>query len=708
MHFICKKDKDDKVFDGRDSEGVPRSILGRLSSNVLKQAEDGKIILFFGYGNLNLTPLVSAIISSSKPQSDVLIGIPKRRFQYLNKIYKVNFSSLFYGNGKFFYKDSMWCSAGLQNDLDNIHKVIFDVTDFQTKPRWGDRSYKRQMDESLKKDIASGDVNKRSLIITFPISAGLPELVINNPVFRISGEEYNLRPLKPKLLILESVNEVMPNISPLPSIMSILLERKIGSIIHFSWPYPNGLERFIEQYNEFDSTKKDRISLFHSGLSLRLKSKELFLDEIKSSTKEKDISKALREHPAIEKLSVEGGSWSLYFPDTTREVANRLLIYLVGGTTTFPNKETYIDPTETDRLVRHLREELEGLKLYGNTLYILSFLPFLDSFVLPSEFKILFKFDEKFRRIGLRSAIEKAKEIAKANYLQESILDNLLAIVNRLSTVEDIRLTIQGLKTPFNQGKSTALISYLLQRSFVGDNVSLIACEYNSRNGLVSYSSNYFRQTLEVLKNNLPFSTNSFFKGELTLLDSSTLKLIPLKLAREVQELDCDSRSGGQFLDIRLKLLMEDGSFRNCEAHVSFENITNLDINIENYDIANSELLLPGPIPLLTYEGEVPRIFKGFDIIYRPFKRVIFFSYPGNNFSKISNQMSVINGLMCGDSSNPIMKKDLALSKQLNNVLKNDILEQKNLEEPKISDVRYDRGYDSGPLDDPFTRTFIE
>ena len=674
---------------------------------MLKQAEDGKTALIFGYGSLNLTPLVSALISSSTPQSDVLIGIPRSRYQRLNEIYKANFSSLLYGNGKFFYRDSLWCSARLDNDFDNNEKVIFDLINFKTKPRWGDRSYKKQIDRSLKQDIASGDVNRRSLIIAFPISTGLPELIIENPVFRTSGEEYHLRQLKPKFLILESVNEVMPNISPLISIINVMLERKMGSIIHFSWPYPNGLDRFIEQYNELDSTKKDRISLFHLGRSLCVKSKELFLDEIKSSTKEKDINKALQDHPAIKELSVEGRSWSSYYPDTILDVANHSLIYLVGRTTAFPNKMSYItDPTEIDRLVRYLQEELAGMKLFGNIGYILSFLPFVDSFVLPSEFKIPFKYNEIYRRVGLRLAIEQAKE--KADYLQELILNYLLNIINRLSTVEDISLTIQGLKTPSNQGKSTALMSYLLLRSFMGKNVSMIVCEYNSRNGLVSYSSNYYKKILEGLKTSLPFRISNFFKQELTLLDSLTLKLLPFESAKEIRELDYISRSSGQFLEVRLKLLMEDGSFRNCEAHVSFENIISLGRNINNYDIANTELLLPGPIPLLTYEREVPRIFKGLDVIYRPFKRVIFFSYPGENFSRISNQLSVIKGLMLGESNNLIVMKDLALSKQLNNVLTNDILEQKTSDQPMISNIQYDKDYDGGPLDDPFIRTSIE
>lgn len=674
---------------------------------MLKQAEEGKTALIFGYGNLNLTPLVSALISSSTPQSDVLIGIPRSRYQRLNEIYKTNYFSLLYGNGKFFYKDSLWCSARLDNDYNNYDKVTFDLTNFKTKPKWGDRSYKKQIDRSLKEDITSGDVNRRSLIITFPISTGLPELIIENPVFRTSGKEYHLRQLKPRFLILESADEVMPNIRPLISIINVLLERKIGSIIHFSWPYPKGLDRFIEQYNELDSTKKSRISLFHLGRSLCVKSKELSLDEIKSCTKEKDISRALQHYPAIKELSVEGGSWSSYYPDTIKDVSNHMLIYLVGRATVFSNNIPHItEPTETDRLIRYLREELAGMKFFGNIGYILSFLPFVDSFVLPSEFKILFKDNEVYKRVGLRLAIERAKE--RANDLQELILNRLLYIVNRLSTVEDISLSIQGLKTPSNQGKSTGLMSYLLQRSFMGKNVSMIVCEYSSRNGLVSYSSNYYKKILEDLRTRLPFRIDSFFNQGLNLLDMPTMKLLPFESATEIHELDYSSRSGGQFLEIRLKLLMGNGSFRNCEVRVSFENITSLGRNINNYDTANTELLLPGPIPFLTYEREVPRVFKGLDIIYRPFKRVIFFSYPGEDFLRISNQLSVIKGLLLGESNNLIVKKDLAISKGLNNVLTRDIFEQEASEQPMISNLPCDEDYDGGPLDDAFIRTSIE
>lgn len=712
VQFIHKKNNgeqfQDQIITGEDSEGFPQTILGKLSSRVLKQVEEGRITLIFGYGDLNLTPLVSALMTKSAPSGDVLIGIPKGKFQRLDAAYHANFFSLIHGNGRFFYKDIVWCSARLENDSDYGSEVAFELTDFKTKPKWGDRNYRRQIDQALRHDIATGEVNRRNFIITFSTSIGLPELIMENPVFTTRDKSYHLRALNPAFLILESVDDVIPNISPLVSIIRVLLAKRIGSIIHFSWPYPLGLDKFFEQFEKLEPSEKARISLFHMGRTLCVKSKETSLCEFMSETNEKDIGTVLRDHPAIKELSIEGGSWDSYYPDAISDVVSHTLIYLVGNVTTlYPNDYSNLrEPSDIDRLARYLREELSGMRLSGNIGYILSFLPFVDSFVLPSEFKVRFNNNGMFRRLGLRFAIEIAKGSAQG--LQELILNSLLSIVNRLSMVKDIDLSIQGLKTPAKLGKSTALMSYLLLTSFTGKNASIVVCEYSSRVGLISYSSNYFKRILEDLKNRLPFQIDTLFSEGLTLLDSSNFRFFTFEPALEVHELDYSSKANGQFFEIRTKLLMRGGSFRNCLVQVYFESLANLRRSIGNFDVTNMELLLPGPIPLLSYEKDFPRISKGLDVIFRPFKKVVFFSYNGDNFRKTLDQLSLIRGLLRGDSDNIIVRKDFTISKKLNNVLTEDVLLRENLMQPESSEAEDNEDYYEGPLDAAFINASLD
>ncbi len=77
--------------------------------------------------------------------------------------------------------------------------------------------------------------------------------------------------------------------------------------------------------------------------------------------------------------------------------------------------------------------------------------------------------------------------------------------------------------------------------------------------------------------------------------------------------------------------------------------------------IKNSELIIPGPIPFTTiFEGDII-ISHGYDALLLPFKNVIFFAYPGNNFKRILKQTKLYNDLLSENQTN-ISKRDLLFS----------------------------------------------
>jgi hypothetical protein len=692
----------DQVLNGWNADGTPKTILGRRSSEVIKEVSYNKITLIFGYGNLNITPLISALIVDSIKQGDVLVGIPRQRYKHLNDIYQKNYFSLINGASRFFYNSTLWCSAKLDKNSYGSNRTVFDLGRVKTRPKWGMTDYKDSSEYILKRALENGEVNERSFIVTFPLTIGLPELMLENPVFRSNNTDYRLRPLNPRFLILESIDEVLHNMNPLISMIKILLNRDIGAVIHFSWPYQTGLEKFMEQLNKLEKNELEKISYFHFGRTICIKSKDSFLNEITTLSKEGDISSALNNHPSIKELSIEGRSWNSYYPETIRKINNHFLVCLVGDTIPVSDHLNSIvsEPTDIDELIGNLRQELVRRKLSGNIGYILSFLPFLDSFVIPSEFRVPFKINATFRSLPLRSAVENARSIA--NHEQKAILNRLLSLINRLSAVKDLSLSIQNLKTPNYLGKSTALMTYLLLRGSIEQYVEIIVCEYNYRVGFGYPSLNYFIKMLKEIKNRVPIKFKSLFREEFVLFNPITSKLIKCDYAQEILELDFCSSFTGHSVEVKIKSLMENGNIRVCKNKIIFENIASLKKNASTYDAENTELLLPGPIPLLSFEGGIPKITQGLDTILRPFRVVVFFSYFGENFSRIKNQLSILDGLLAGDTNNPIVAKDFAISKSLNNVLKNDHLNQIIPEAHESYEALKSDDLEDAPLDDAF------
>jgi hypothetical protein len=77
--------------------------------------------------------------------------------------------------------------------------------------------------------------------------------------------------------------------------------------------------------------------------------------------------------------------------------------------------------------------------------------------------------------------------------------------------------------------------------------------------------------------------------------------------------------------------------------------------------IKNSELIIPGPIPFTTIaEGDI-LISHGYDALLLPFKNVIFFAYPGNNFKYILKQTKLYNDLL-SEKETDLSKRDLLFS----------------------------------------------
>ncbi|MGA3198528.1 MAG: hypothetical protein ABSD89_03890 [Halobacteriota archaeon] len=86
-------------------------------------------------------------------------------------------------------------------------------------------------------------------------------------------------------------------------------------------------------------------------------------------------------------------------------------------------------------------------------------------------------------------------------------------------------------------------------------------------------------------------------------------------------------------------------------------------------EIISSQLLIPGAIPFHTITDDKLMICEHFDSLLLPFKQVVFFAYPGNNFKRLARQIQSYNDLFSKERTRTA-NIDLTFSVQHSNGLK--------------------------------------
>jgi hypothetical protein len=97
------------------------------------------------------------------------------------------------------------------------------------------------------------------------------------------------------------------------------------------------------------------------------------------------------------------------------------------------------------------------------------------------------------------------------------------------------------------------------------------------------------------------------------------------------------------------------------EITIVYSDFSNMQAFSEKLKKNPCELIIPGPIPFNTISGEDILISHGYDALLLPFKNVIFFAYPGNNFKLILKQTKLYNDLLSENQTN-FSKRDLLFS----------------------------------------------
>lgn len=668
VQFLTKEGQDPVIF-GTDEDGGLKSILGPVSSSIVENAKRGRVALIFSQGDLNITPLLSALSLGGQPNGDVMIGIPKSRYGRLNSQYYNDFFSLIRGNNSFYYKNSVWLSAKPKKNSTDDGDITFDLDNIKFKLKWGTRSYRKEMESRMDKELQNGDINKRSFVVTFPLNSASTFANLDSTTMTFGDKERKVRPISPGFLILESVNETMRGFEPLVPLVKKLLENKVGAVIHFSWPYISGIGPFINSIDELTQIFGERLKLFHIGKRFSLELKNIVIDEIIRSTEESNISSAITHHPAIERLTLEGRNWDSYYSNREGTHLDKVEFCAPINTILDYNsiEEVLSESTSTDHRINALKEDLTDRPLPDRWWYFLRFMPFIDSFVRPDSIKYTFRFDDgKYRRLKIQHAIAEASK--KMDDTDSYLFEQLTAIIKNMSETIDLIDYLKGLKTYSVSSKSSAVISFLLKSLFKEDSSDVILCDYNPKFGFKNYMSNYIEDILHFIQRNLPFSLNELPKGDFVIYSPDGSVERSETTFDEIVKLDYNKDSTSNIFEIKLKL--RGSNSENAiqrKLTLRLEGVDRLYKNMNYYDVRDNTLLLPGPLPLLRFDGEFPALSEGIDLFLRPFKKVIVFVNKGENYLRAHQQVATINSFLYGGDENPIAKKDLQISYRLNN-----------------------------------------
>lgn len=142
---------------------------------------------------------------------------------------------------------------------------------------------------------------------------------------------------------------------------------------------------------------------------------------------------------------------------------------------------------------------------------------------------------------------------------------------------------------------------------------------------------------------------------------------------------DAVIRDNGSFIENKVLNISFDRTYKNLIVKVEIGFRTDKDNSKNTYEmqilyaelskiqelppelVQHSELLIPGPIPFHTISGEDIMISHGYDALLLPFKKVVFFAYPGLNLKQLLRQIDLYNDLISENQTN-IAKKDLLFS----------------------------------------------
>ena len=707
--------------------------LSPISLSSLDSVLSNKITIIFSQGTFNLSPIISCIFALEQ-QSDVLIGIPKTRFNesfekntsaYFSLMYKKILNSM-PTKSFYFYSGTLWCKGSIgeeTNELDDI-KIT-------TRPKYGTRKFKNDYDTYVIDNLTNGKFQRIPKIVSIPIAGIVPSSIIGEKSIKFKTGDYKLKKLNPKLIIYESINERRFSFDNLIELINISEKSDVKLVLHFSWPYLKGLSSFLTKIKD-----NVNINILHLGKRFCIESRDDF---------EKPPSDILP-------LSLEGNAWNLYYPSNT-SIDFKMIVppsSILDNNLSITDVE-YCD-WPFDSRVRDIRDHLKYESVDKIDQNILKFPPIFDSFLSPYETKrscekngmwITLPLHESFSTKssenshavgifnGLCSDLEKCRDISyelrnlyttatisKKTLFQSFLIEkiNYLCDINNTSLKSEAIPVISILVANLHPRLATKssfseLINYLvnsMKNVLEGSILPKLINEENKIDMKIKFGDlQQFENT--IYKNKILYKSNikqikklySKFHPNLDVhivkKDTSLRIIVKTKEPIEYLELnrknsvfvkrfckglvlyDAVVRNNGSFNENIISNISFDRKNINSIVEVEFGCRSNNGYNKISYVvhilysdlskmqelpqelIQKSELLIPGPIPFHTISDDYILISHGYDTLLLPFKKVVFFAYPGYNFKQLLRQIKLYDDLISENQTN-IGKRDLLFS----------------------------------------------
>jgi len=645
----------EKIILSQGHDQLPKVYLSPISTEIINQALLNKILLIFSRGPLNLSPLIAAL-RVAKEENDVLICIPENSYDKLNKKYSNEFFSFYRDNGLFFYNTALWCSVSIKA---KESKIVLEYV--RKRPKHGSRYFKKDQEFYFEEKLSSGECNKWPRIICTPINKEISDKISGITDFSLENNSYNLPKFSPKYVIFESINERIYSSEPILSLIESMLEHDIYGIIHFSWPYPIGATKILEALSKIEKSNNGKIQSFHLGIRYCIELKDCTNSYLEKMSNEMGCGTSIQTNAALKNISIEGDNWDAYYPDTFDSYNNKIQIAVIKYNNLNFNQLKESDSTY-DVLLNELRRDVNQSEENRLTFYLKSLLlfpPFIDSFSLPNEMKKNKMLSSgEYRYISLNEYFDNDT----SNKLPVGAFKLLCSQMTR---VKDFQNVLNNIETEAFVGKSTCILAYLFNKIIINKKeISIIIPEYSNITGIKKGIADRISNFLNCLSKNPNLcSTNIILdnyysaytiNGEIITNEEGRLLVSKINYKRT------EGLSTISFL-ITVNSIVENEPVQN-KIQILVCDFNNLYEHINKYDLDETELILPGPIPFFYFEDEVPKASKGYDMLYRQFKKIIIFSYPGSDLRKCTNELETLDNLLKGPLSNPVARNDLSLS----------------------------------------------
>lgn len=666
--YIQYKDKsgqDDVIFGSNQDDSV-KTRLGPFTEEVLDGIIKNKVVLIFAQGDLEITPLATALFIENNNRKDVIIGIPNHKYRYTDEEYYKKYFSLLDGKSAFLYKKVLWCNGKTSNDISDDEEPSMELANLKYSPKWGTSLYKSEINHSITHELNNGTINNRSFIVTFPLNVGIEDIILSSNI-KFSGHEYHLRPIDPKFVVLESVNEIFNTIEPVIHVIKSLIDHKMAGIIHFSWPYVRGLNKLLQIKNFLTDEQMDKLVILHLGKKFTNNLKDYVTSSILASNRSKTIEEVKKYYPSFTEFSIEAKNWESYYPEKKDYESNKIIFCVPNNTDQQHQNydESLLEATSIDNKIEELKQELDEYQLPRQWRYFFAFMPFINSFMPPNKLKYTYKLSDTYKKIQLPEIITMLKQNSSDD--NNYFLTSLNGIVEDLSKTRHIYDYLKNISTYKLNTKYSTVVSYIFKSLIHSEDSQFIVCEYNSsRLGFKSYMGDYLTQILNFLHKSVPISIGKFPINDYTEF-SPDGEIINSGLDFELVHIDFRNYNNDQTFEINAKLKTKDGILFTTKMKIVLENMTNLVSNINYYDTNNSILLLPGPLPIVRFDGEVPALSEGIDLFIRPFKNIVIFVNQGHNLKNARKQYTIIEDFLFGGESTPLSQKDMMVSYRLNN-----------------------------------------